>query len=566
MEDGAGCCVGREGERTDVHVTINESNFRLQSSILIIVIKLVVQNLHLLHLASSRHRHLSQFRTHITLLTMVAFQIASNTNIHGGTFAPVGGNQISFNRDATGKLDLHNILAPVSGASYTRPEPIARCHPGTRLKVISEIDKWITDGSDRPILWLNAPAGAGKTAIAQTIAEHYAPRIAASFFFLRGAGPRSQIQQLIPTLAYQASEYSPAASESIIGALKNEPDLCHGKSFQNQLQKLLITPIRVTRSFRIKKPIMVIDALDECNDKESMSTFIEAMTAICSNPGFRLPFRLLLTSRVEEHIKKQFNDPVTQSVINYLSLQNFDATDDIKLYMEIELSAIYRVKKHLMMDVLSPWPSSSDIQQLSKNAAGSFMIASTLVGFIKTEKGTPQNKLKIAMNMTDGLDPVYNQVITEALKENRALQQKELQILELVLAVIIILEKPLSIAALGKLLNIKASSIAYALQGLQAILLIPENDHDEPVKLFHTSLKAYLCTKERSRELCINLQQKHVMLAIKCLQKLQDIPVMINDACEDCYTLLKQPENREKELCYYTQWTKVYALSYCYLM
>ncbi|TFK43023.1 hypothetical protein BDQ12DRAFT_576632, partial [Crucibulum laeve] len=90
------------------------------------------------------------------------------------------------------------------------------------------------------------------------------------------------------------------------------------------------------------------------------------------------------------------------------------------------------------------------------------------------------------------------------------------------LAVVVILEGPLSIVAVGKLLNLKCSSIVYVLLGLQAILLIPENDHDEPVQLFHTSLRGYLCTKERSREICINLQQTHATLAIKCLQVVVD--------------------------------------------
>ncbi|TFK31584.1 hypothetical protein BDQ12DRAFT_671754 [Crucibulum laeve] len=495
---------------------------------------------------------------------MSAFQNANNITIHDGTIN-VAGRDIIFNTDTTGKLDLHKLLSPVSGASYTRPEPVARCYPGTRLKVIAEIDKWITDGGDRPILWLNGPAGSGKSAVSQTIAERYAPRIAASFFFLRGAGLRSQIQKLIPTLAYQVSVYNPAANESIIEVLKNEPDLLHGQSIQHQFQELLITPIRATRPRWIKKPkpVVVIDALDECNDKQSMATFIEAMTTICSNPGFRLPFRLLLTSRVEEHIQEQFNNPVAQSVINYLSLQSFNATDDIELYLETQLSAVYTTKKHLMIDVSLPWPSYSDLRQLSKNAAGSFIIASTLVGFIKKKMDTPQNKLEIALNMTNGLDPVYKQVIREALKENKALEQRELQILELVLAVIVILEKPLSISALGKLLNVKASSVAYALLGLQAILLIPENDHDEPVQLFHTSLRDYLCAKERSREFCINLQQNHAALAIKCLQVVVDYTTKENglkDIAIDSYALitLKADKNCMKIIdLIQWQWDKV---------
>ncbi|TFK33190.1 hypothetical protein BDQ12DRAFT_738946 [Crucibulum laeve] len=154
---------------------------------------------------------------------MAALQNASDINIHGGNFNVIGGNQVT-----TDVPDLHALLVPASNASYNRPEPVARCHPGTRLKVSAEIENWITDGGDRPIFWLNGPAGSGKSAISQTIAERYAPRIAASFFFLRGAGLRSQIQQLILTLAHQASVYSLAASKSIIKALKKEPDLCYG--------------------------------------------------------------------------------------------------------------------------------------------------------------------------------------------------------------------------------------------------------------------------------------------------------------------------------------------------
>ncbi|TFK37945.1 hypothetical protein BDQ12DRAFT_606835, partial [Crucibulum laeve] len=118
-----------------------------------------------------------------------------------------------------------------------------RCHPGTRLEVIAEIKKWIKNGGDRPILWLNGPAGSGKSAVSQTIAELYTSHIAASFFFLRGTEQRSRIQYLIPTLAHQASLYSPTARESIIEVLRKEPNLCHEQSFHHQLQKLLIISI-----------------------------------------------------------------------------------------------------------------------------------------------------------------------------------------------------------------------------------------------------------------------------------------------------------------------------------
>jgi hypothetical protein len=102
------------------------------------------------------------------------------------------------------------LLRPVSNATHTRAGHVPRCDPETRLEVIAEIREWL-DGHDNDkravVCWLNGPAGYGKSALAQTIAECYAAegRLLGSFFFLRGAGERSHISRLIPTLAHQIS-------------------------------------------------------------------------------------------------------------------------------------------------------------------------------------------------------------------------------------------------------------------------------------------------------------------------------------------------------------------------
>ena len=85
------------------------------------------------------------------------------------------------------------MLRPVSNATHTRAGHVARCDPGTRLKVIAQIRQWLDDHDNDKravICWLNGPAGYGKSALAQTIAESYAAEgcLLGSFFFLRGAG------------------------------------------------------------------------------------------------------------------------------------------------------------------------------------------------------------------------------------------------------------------------------------------------------------------------------------------------------------------------------------------
>ncbi|TFK31407.1 hypothetical protein BDQ12DRAFT_749798 [Crucibulum laeve] len=142
----------------------------------------------------------------------------STVNVHGGTMTDIR-NQTNHYY-GTGPQNLYPNHSPVGDASYTRPEPVARCYSGTRLEVIAIIEKWIKDGGDHPVLWLNGPAGSGKSAISQTIAELYKSRICASFFFLRGAGQRSQIQLLIPTLVHQVTLSMPITKEIIQNVLE----------------------------------------------------------------------------------------------------------------------------------------------------------------------------------------------------------------------------------------------------------------------------------------------------------------------------------------------------------
>ncbi len=88
-----------------------------------------------------------------------------------------------------------------------------RCHPRTREAVNKRIMNWILgkESMNSLIMWLNGAAGAGKSAIAQTIAElcYEAGILLASFFFSRSDPHRNNTTLLVPTLAYQISTLIP---------------------------------------------------------------------------------------------------------------------------------------------------------------------------------------------------------------------------------------------------------------------------------------------------------------------------------------------------------------------
>jgi len=101
---------------------------------------------------------------------------------------------------------LHRATATTAFHNSDERFDPPKCHPNTRLAVLTKIMKWIQWGEDLHafIMWVYGPAGAGKSAIAQTIAEMCEEEIIllASFFFSRNDPSRSTVKPLIATIAY----------------------------------------------------------------------------------------------------------------------------------------------------------------------------------------------------------------------------------------------------------------------------------------------------------------------------------------------------------------------------
>lgn len=403
-------------------------------------------------------------------------------------------------------VSLHALLAPVD-AGYNRGDQVATCLIGTRKELIAKIERWIDHDKDHPICWLNGPAGSGKSAVAQTIAEHCNDnrRLAASFFFFRGSGYRSKFERFIPTLAYQLSLSVPATEPFIRRVLQSEPAITH-QSRSYQFQKLMIEPVQAVRtpilSIFAKPMVIVVDALDECDDKELMAKFIEVITDACRR-GRRFPFRVFFTSRVEEHLRGKLE--ATTAILPF-ALPDFDATDDIRDFFRSGFATIHK-ENRVMQNIPRPWPSSSDLEALVKKASGSFIFASTLMNFVNDRSDFPHRKLPMALTADAGLDPLYTQVLSAAPRGCH---------FEQVIGTIMVLESPLSVTSLGHLLQIEAADILQALLGVQSILMIPGDDNQH-IRLFHTSLRDFLTKQSRSKHYFVDPPTQHLFIVTKCL-------------------------------------------------
>ena len=162
-----------------------------------------------------------------------------------------------------------------------------KCHPETRLAVIDRIIDWLNGDIDfnALLLWLYGAAGAGKSAIAHSLAEiceEYGCLLA-TFFFCKTAAERSDITRFIATIAYQIARVIPASLPHIEAAVDADPMIFH-QSVDVQLAKLIVEPLyrlgNTQFDFEDYPFVIIVDGLDECQgiDMQSVTNFISLFT------------------------------------------------------------------------------------------------------------------------------------------------------------------------------------------------------------------------------------------------------------------------------------------------
>ena len=177
--------------------------------------------------------------------------------------------------------------------------------------MLEELFDWIVGNVPRDtwIAWLNGAAGAGKSAICQSIAEICIQRDikVASFFFFRADATRNNLDPVIATLAYQVIQLLPEAKDLIIQSIESYP-LIFERAFSTQLDVLVITPIqRLYFSNKISTILLIIDGVDECLGDIHQLDLIRTCGRSLRDKS--LPLIVLLGSRRESHIQLAFNAP-----------------------------------------------------------------------------------------------------------------------------------------------------------------------------------------------------------------------------------------------------------------
>ncbi|KAJ7433086.1 hypothetical protein B0H11DRAFT_2122972 [Mycena galericulata] len=441
---------------------------------------------------------------------------------HGINITTENVNHIDHHAD-TGIHILHRYIAleAVYDSADSFPQP--RCHPKTRSGMLKSLWRWairteeiqvqgevgrsgpISETARRrlpldigkPVLWLHGPAGAGKSAIMQTLCERLqaSDRLGASFCFKRSHPTRGNAQVLFATLAYQLALQDPALTHHISNCVELDPSVV-GRSMGVQLQKLIIEPCQWRRD---DTPFtLLIDSLDECNSEAVQQ---EILRLLCF-AGYEYPrmLRIIVASRPESHIREIFEGTSANGLFCDLNIgQSFT---DVEIYLRSEFSRIHREHHDTMGTIPTPWPSKQIINTLVSRSSGYFIYAATVIKFIDDRDFRPTERLMtVVRNPTnvdrpfEALDQLYLQILSSAPARSRLLP---------ILCAII---EGFSSRDIEELLELDPGDVNLTVRRLHSVLKVPSDD-SRNILLYHESFRDFVADPARSGEFCVSTLER----------------------------------------------------------
>ncbi|KAM6508444.1 hypothetical protein FALCPG4_018299 [Fusarium falciforme] len=353
-------------------------------------------------------------------------------------------------------------LPLVEGASFDShaEEHNPTCLPETRVDLLQQISEWAKDPCAEPIFWLNGMAG------------HYESNLRSS--------SRSRYRRLPP-------------------GSRNELPL-----------------------------VVVVDALDECDRDDDIRLIINLFSRTKTMQPQRL--RIFVTSRPDIPIRLGFK-AVTGAYQDLVlhEIPQLVIEHDICAFLEHELARIrddYNASVPQDRQLCASWPGQPSTQTLVSMAIPLFIFAATVCRFVADRRcGSPDEQLKDVLrfqtrSQESQLDatylPILNKLILGLSNKQR---DNVLERFREIVGSIVVLASPLSIYALGRILDMSKATIDGQLDMLHSVLSVPSSV-EPPVRLLHLSFRDFLLDSEKEGKnlFWVDEKQAHDRMATNCIR------------------------------------------------
>ncbi|KAJ2936807.1 hypothetical protein H1R20_g256, partial [Candolleomyces eurysporus] len=473
--------------------------------------------------------------------------------------APIAGgvNHYTSGADVLQILYDHSATGAMHDSDERFPPPL--CHPGTREAVVIRIKDWYgyQQGPNKPIMWVHAPAGYGKTAIAGTISKmleeivglDFNP-LGATFFFWRTSAERNNPTRFIITIAHQLAISIPELKPHIANAISRSP-LILKKALEIQLVKLIVEPFKALGDLKdIPNRLVIIDGLDECISSEQESRVekkyaedqekaqVRILDLIHSLQSHRLPLSFLILSRPEAWIKQHIESRSFTDLVEVVDLYAVgDHMSDVEKYVRAELSRIAAKIGD------AEWPTENIVHSFVRKTNGHMVYASTVIRHIDDPYDDPRKRLKDILDGSNdsnrdlthstpfsSLHELYRQIMRSCPESNRLLM---VEVLEDIIITAGSIDEYYGLSrALGVLDSLSSRAAgcgARAIRGLHAVVRVSDSPKaftmfPSPLNPFiHSSFVEFLMNPMLSLDFAIDKKKGRRRLLWNCLECISGI-------------------------------------------
>ncbi|EDR11711.1 uncharacterized protein LACBIDRAFT_383920 [Laccaria bicolor S238N-H82] len=272
-----------------------------------------------------------------------------------------------------------------------------------------------------------------------------------------------------------------------------------------QFEHLIVKPVREVFQDTGTPLLIVIDALDECDQYEKLLPSLKSWSWL-------LPkcLKIFITSRRYLAIQGTL-DSVSQHIDLHTGDQVSDQTSqDLELYFTTRFSHMTRLQTSLHLD----WPGPDKISFLVRKAAGLYIWAKSAMDFILHRGGDTEERLNVICSDSgegiDAIDTLYQHIVSVAFQ---GLREAEKSSLSSVLGAIVIAKNPLCASDLEQLLGVQG--VLLIVSQLSPVLLISDSGH---LQICHQSFTDFLLDQKRSKAFWVDAQKHSLCFAGSCMK------------------------------------------------
>ncbi|KIL57007.1 hypothetical protein M378DRAFT_422540 [Amanita muscaria Koide BX008] len=390
------------------------------------------------------------------------------------------------------------------------------CFKDTRVALLREMADCVIGSSESRMYILSGLAGIGKSTVAYTIASGAADLnlLGASFCFSRDEADRNSAKRFFTTIAYQLCAYNEAFAKAIGDVLKTEGgSAATTKDPQDQLQVLILDPLRGIVQTRSRPTLIVVDALDECNEEDASSV----LNGLCKLVQDLPSFKIILTTRPQLYLDRFKGSQDDHKFFHLQDIEDKVVDGDIRVYVNHCLS-MGQVQKRFSR---RQWcASDEEIDYLVRAAGRLFIIASTTVRYILDKSASnPAAQMQKLLRATAqdhtplNLDRFYTVILRDLVPEDCD-DNDIVNHYKPVVGTIILVQHALSVSALAHLIGIDMKKIRAVIDNLQSVILLG----DDVPRIYHKSFPEYLTDQARCMDPHLQIDPRicHTQIATHC--------------------------------------------------